>query len=112
MLGDVLSAISLSPLLRSTNGVTERFWDMFVVDAFIKNPNRNNGNWGLLLDLAAAIARFCEAVDMDAIDALIDDVPEEAYGRIVLPDGVKQAHKTLLRTRVEQGFLPLYRKLR
>lgn len=24
------------------------FWDMFVVDALIGNPDRNNGNWGLL----------------------------------------------------------------
>ena len=28
----------------------ERFWDMFVVDAFIKNPGRSNGNWGVLMD--------------------------------------------------------------
>ena len=26
----------------------ERFWDMFVVDAFIRNNDRNNGNWGIL----------------------------------------------------------------
>lgn len=186
MLGDVLSAISLSPLLQSVDGVTERFWDMFVVDAFIKNPDRNNGNWGLLLDLGsmetelapvydlgsslfakrsaslaverqsseeaveqdsfgtnvscyrlpcedggsraihpfeymaklanpdlnAAIVRFCEAVDMGAVEALIDEVPEEAYGRVLLSDGVKQARKTLLRTRLEQGFMPLYRELK
>ncbi len=30
------------------NEVKERFWDMFVVDAFIRNNDRNNGNWGLL----------------------------------------------------------------
>lgn len=29
--------------------VTERFWDMFVTDAFIHNNDRNNGNWGLLV---------------------------------------------------------------
>lgn len=29
--------------------VRERFWDMFVTDAFILNNDRNNGNWGLLL---------------------------------------------------------------
>lgn len=186
MLGDVLSAIDLAPAFHNVKGVKERFWDMFVVDAFIKNPDRNNGNWGLLLDLAtmqtelapvydlgsslfakrsaslaierstnetavdqdafgtnvscyrlpdeqgesraihpfdymaklanpdlnAAIVRFCEAVDMHVIDALIDGVPEEAYGRIVLSEGVKQTHKTLLRTRLEEGLMPLYRKLK
>ena len=30
------------------DAVLERFWDMFVVDAFILNNDRNNGNWGLL----------------------------------------------------------------
>ena len=186
MLGDVLSALDLAPTLKGVPCVKERFWDMFVVDAFIKNPDRNNGNWGLLLnlttmntelapvydlgsslfakrsaslaveraenetaveqdafgtnvscyrlmgedgksfaihpfeymaklanpDLNAAIVRFCERINMDAIDALIDEVPEEAYGRIVLSDGVKQTHKKLLRTRLEEGFMPLYKRLK
>lgn len=30
--------------------VLDRFWDMFVVDAYIANPDRNNGNWGLLIN--------------------------------------------------------------
>lgn len=29
--------------------VRQRFWDMFVTDAFILNNDRNNGNWGLLV---------------------------------------------------------------
>ena len=49
-LSDVLSAIEVSPILSRVDGVEERFWDQFVVDAFIKNPDRNNGNWGVLLD--------------------------------------------------------------
>ena len=48
-LADVLATISQVPVLRDTPGVTERFWDMFVVDALVKNPDRNNGNWGLLV---------------------------------------------------------------
>ena len=28
----------------------ERFWDMFVIDALISNNDRNEGNWGLVLD--------------------------------------------------------------
>lgn len=46
---DVLATLSLVPQLRDTPGVRDRFWDMFVVDALIKNPDRNNGNWGLLI---------------------------------------------------------------
>ncbi len=30
--------------------LTQRFWDMFIVDAFIGNWDRHNGNWGFLYD--------------------------------------------------------------
>ncbi|MBS9776401.1 MAG: HipA domain-containing protein, partial [Fusobacterium sp.] len=30
--------------------IKERFWDMFLVDAFINNNDRHLGNWGLLVD--------------------------------------------------------------
>lgn len=30
--------------------VSERFWDMFIVDALIGNWDRHNGNWGFLYD--------------------------------------------------------------
>ena len=184
-LPDVLSAIELSPVLRSIPGVRERFWDMFVIDAFIKNPNRNNGDWDVLYlpdgtyelasvydngsslfnkrsaslatrrldspdeleqdafganvscyrlpsinnpkgipihpfsymesthnpDLDAAVVRFAERVDLAAIDELIDSIPEEAYGIILMPDPVRTSHKTLLRKRYEEGILPVYRRI-
>ncbi|MBS5890739.1 MAG: HipA domain-containing protein [Negativicoccus succinicivorans] len=33
-----------------TKIVEKRFWDMFVVDTLIGNPDRHNGNWGFLYD--------------------------------------------------------------
>lgn len=30
--------------------IEERFWDMFVVDSFLNNNDRHNGNWGLIKD--------------------------------------------------------------
>ena len=42
VLADVRSAIHRIPVLRSIDGVSDRFWDMFVVDAFIRNIDRNN----------------------------------------------------------------------
>lgn len=30
--------------------VKEKFWDMFIIDVFIGNTNRHNGNWGFLLN--------------------------------------------------------------
>jgi hypothetical protein len=176
-LSDVLATLSLSEVLRTTPGVRERFWDMFVVDAFLKNPDRNNGNWGLLRaadgtwslapvydlgsslfakrsdslavarshdesdleedafgtnvscyrvvgedghshaihpfeymresrdpELIAAKQRFLAAVDMDAIDALLDSIPVEAFGCSVLSVERREAHKRLLRYRLEHGF--------
>jgi len=48
LLDEVLATITGEDTLKSITGVQERFWDMFVVDAFIGNNDRNNGNWGLL----------------------------------------------------------------
>ena len=176
-LSDVLATLSLSEVLRTTPGVRERFWDMFVIDAFLKNPDRNNGNWGLLRaadgawslapvydlgsslfskrsdspaasraesesaleedafgtnvscyrtigedgaahairpfeymrqsadpELVAARERFSAAVDMDLIDALLDSIPAEAFGCTVLTVERREAHKKLLRYRLENGF--------
>jgi hypothetical protein len=33
--------------------LSDRFWDMFIVDAFIGNWDRHNGNWGFLYDTKA-----------------------------------------------------------
>lgn len=49
-LNDVLSVIEHADDFDGIRDeVRERFWDMFVTDAFIHNSDRNNGNWGLLV---------------------------------------------------------------
>ena len=58
-------------------------------------------------DLEAAIVRFVDALNMDAIDALVDDIPTEAFGHILMSDAMRASHKRLLRERYEQGILPL-----
>lgn len=50
VLEDVLTVIEVSDILQDTPGIKERFWDMFVVDAFIRNNDRNNGNWGVFIN--------------------------------------------------------------
>lgn len=50
-LTETLSVIESHPDLGEIrNDLRERFWDMFVVDALIGNPDRNNGNWGIISD--------------------------------------------------------------
>ena len=45
---ETINIIKNNEFLKSIDGVEERFWDMFVVDAFIGNSDRNNGNWGVI----------------------------------------------------------------
>lgn len=48
-LAETLSVIDNHPDLEGLKDLLrERFWDMFVVDALIGNPDRNNGNWGII----------------------------------------------------------------
>lgn len=39
------------------------FWDMFIVDAFIGNWNRHNGNWGFLYDVDADTVSIAPVYD-------------------------------------------------
>jgi len=48
-LTDILQTIEEQQLVDSQS-LMERFWDMFIVDAFIGNWDRHNGNWGFLYD--------------------------------------------------------------
>jgi hypothetical protein len=63
LLDEVLDTIEGHTELKTIDGVTERFWDMFVVDAFIGNNDRNNGNWGVLLDTANGNAELAPVYD-------------------------------------------------
>ncbi|MBP2629496.1 MAG: hypothetical protein H6Q70_124 [Firmicutes bacterium] len=50
-LNEIIDTMEKHPFLKGTPGVKERFWDMFVVDAYIGNSDRNNGNWGVIVRL-------------------------------------------------------------
>lgn len=64
----------------------DRFWDMFVIDEMIANPDRHNGNWGLIFNSredSVSIAPvydcgsslFAQA-DMDTIDKILESQQE------------------------------------
>lgn len=46
---DILNTIDEQNIVNREE-LADRFWDMFVVDAFIGNWDRHNGNWGFLYD--------------------------------------------------------------
>jgi len=49
-LEEVLLIMEENPYFKSIPELIMRFWDMFVIDAFINNNDRNEGNWGLVLN--------------------------------------------------------------
>lgn len=46
---EILMTIEEHPFLKDVPGIREHFWNMFVVDALLGNPDRNNSNWGIIL---------------------------------------------------------------
>lgn len=49
-LKELLIHLENNPILSKIPGIKERFWECALIDAFIKNNDRNNGNWGLLFE--------------------------------------------------------------
>lgn len=48
-LQEILQVLNEHPLLDfNREQVKRRFWNMFVIDAYLGNPDRNNENWGLI----------------------------------------------------------------
>lgn len=49
-LNELLLHLQYNPLLKKVDGISDHFWDMAIVDIFIENNDRNNGNWGILIN--------------------------------------------------------------
>lgn len=49
-LNEIMIIMENNPRFLSNSELKTRFWDMFIVDALIGNNDRNNGNWGVLVD--------------------------------------------------------------
>lgn len=47
-LEEVIIHLAYNPSLQNIDGLKDRFWDCVVIDGFINNNDRNNGNWGIL----------------------------------------------------------------
>ncbi len=47
---ELMLHLEYNDILSKVEGIKERFWDMVVIDIFINNSDRNNGNWGILRD--------------------------------------------------------------
>ena len=61
-LESVLKAIEEQEYI-NVNRLKTFFWDMFIVDAYIGNFDRHNGNWGLLVDEPNQNVDICPVYD-------------------------------------------------
>lgn len=61
-LSDIMEVLNESIIIDS-KVIQNQFWDMFIVDAFIGNTDRHNGNWGFLLDLNTKKLEFSPIYD-------------------------------------------------
>lgn len=61
--------------------ITERFWDMFIVDALIGNWDRHNGNWGFLYDARTDQMKLAPVYDCGS--SLYPQADEKILGAVL-----------------------------
>ena len=71
-LEEILDTINTHRMINDKPLALSKFWDMFVVDAFIGNFDRHNGNWGFLIN----------PKENDSIFAPIFDCGSSLYSRL------------------------------
>lgn len=75
--------------------LSERFWDMFIVDALIGNWDRHNGNWGFLYDTHTDEMQLAPVYDCGSslypqadekiMEAVLEDENERLYRIYEIP---------------------------
>jgi hypothetical protein len=86
--------------------LSERFWDMFIVDALIGNWDRHNGNWGFLYDTAHDTMTLAPVfdcgsslypqMDLELMEKVLADPKEMDYRIFEIPlSGIKEHDKKI-----------------
>ena len=79
-LDDVLETIELQAFVDPVM-LKEHFWDMFIVDAFLGNFDRHNGNWGFLVDPATRKTEIAPAFDFGS--CLLPQADDDIMRRVI-----------------------------
>ena len=79
-LDDVLETIELQSFVDPVV-LKSHFWDMFVVDAFLGNFDRHNGNWGFLVDPVTRKAEIAPAYDFGS--CLLPQADDDIMRRVI-----------------------------
>ena len=179
-INEIITVMNVNTEFICNPKLKERFWDMFIVDAFIGNNDRNNGNWGILsnnsngisriapvydnggsfnnstgdekfqsmleneekfinsaynsrtcvfydgdkkinplkyiektenFDCNEALLRVIPRIDLEKINELIEQIPEEYEGIKIISKIQKEFYKETLKYRFENVFIPVYDKI-
>jgi len=62
-LTDIMNDIEACKLIKDKEKIKAAFWEMFIVDAFIGNPDRHTANWGLLVSEKSDQVEFAPIYD-------------------------------------------------
>lgn len=65
-INELMLIMNNNPTFIKNPNLKKRFWIMFLIDAFIGNNDRNNGNWGILFDEANNTSRLAPVYDNGA----------------------------------------------
>ena len=82
---EVLIIMNNNEYFKKVPELKERFWDMFIVDAFINNNDRNYNNWGLILNNDTLELRVAPVYDNGAAfyskssDERIDNILQDDF---------------------------------
>ena len=79
-LDDVLETIALQTFVDPVV-LRAHFWDMFVVDAFLGNFDRHNGNWGFLVDQETRKAEIAPVFDFGS--CLLPQADDDIMRRVI-----------------------------
>jgi hypothetical protein len=104
-LSDILFSIQEQTAVDSA-ALSDRFWDMFIIDALIGNWDRHNGNWGFLYDTARDTMTLAPVfdcgsslypqMDPELMQHVLSDEKEMDYRIFEIPlSGIKEHDKKI-----------------
>ena len=73
-LEDIIEVINVITKTMKVKELKEKFWDMFIIDTLIGNKDRDNGNWGIMLNKITNISEFAPIYDCGScLNATLSD---------------------------------------
>ena len=88
-LSDILQVIKQNENIINYNDTINKFWEMFVVDAFIGNGDRHNANWGFIKNISTKEIKFSPIYDCGSClnpllsDDEIENLTDAEFGNLM-----------------------------